>query len=137
MRQALKYLPQTAEFRRELPRRQLNLRVILEATDAKPPAFVEFRGESASAGATTSEDADDPSRWDVKVTGSSRDIFGLFLGTSGTLRPLLFRRVKVKKLVGALRMIHFVKLCQKVLQKNLPFATAVFEATIGQFVDKP
>ncbi len=127
---ALNYIKNTKTVRKGLEKHNLNIKVALIAPDLPNGALLVFKDKKVDVEPLGPEDWENPSKWDVKITGEAKVFFDYFMGRLGTVRPVLFRKlVTVPYPFGAfklLKILWFIKMSIKFYSSNTSQSEAMF-----------
>ena len=130
MASALNYIKNTKTVREGLRKHNLKVKVALIAPDLPNAALLVFKDKKVDVEPLGPEDWENPSKWDVKITGEAKVFFDYFMGRLGTVLPVLFRKlVATPYPMGAFKLLNvlwFIKLAIKFYSSNTSQSEAMF-----------
>ncbi|MDD1779389.1 MAG: hypothetical protein LUQ65_14600, partial [Candidatus Helarchaeota archaeon] len=130
MASALHYIKNTKKVRDGLKKHNLKIKVALIAPDLPNGALLVFKDRKVDVEPLGPEDWENPSKWDVKITGEAKLFFDYFMGRLGAVRPVLFRKlVATPYPSGAfklLKVLWFINQAIKFYSSNTSQSEAMF-----------
>jgi hypothetical protein len=123
---AIQYVKLNSHILRQLQKKNLHIRLVLEAPDFYPAVRLTINGKNLKIDALSHDMCKEKANWDAKLIAPGEILLQYFMGDIGTLRPFLNFKIIPKNLIKLTQLIWFIKENQRFFAPNRAFARAVF-----------
>lgn len=129
---AMQYIKASPRIRQKLAKKNLHLRLVLEATDLYPGALIVFNGPHIHTEPISKADCQDKRKWDCKMIAKAETFLDYFMGKLGAIRPMIFFKIKGVGMLKLTKLVWFIKENIMLFSPNRNFAQAVFYSIYNQ-----